>query len=76
MIPVSSFVTPYLMEPLLDMMGLRGCLFYGFWKAIELGGTAQVGYTFLWVMSLSSPCCLMSLSLAIREFLSLVVGSL
>ena len=39
----SSLATPYVMDPLLETMGLRGCLLCGFGEAIELGWTALVG---------------------------------
>ena len=39
----SSLATPYVMDLLLDTMGLRGCLFYGFGAGHRIWGTALVG---------------------------------
>ena len=32
MMPANTFATPYVMEPLLDTMSLRGCQPYEFWE--------------------------------------------
>ena len=39
-----------------------------FGEAIKLGGTALVGYTFLFIGSLSPPVCLLYLSVLISWF--------
>ena len=52
------------MEPLLDMMGLRGAHLMNFGKAIKLGGTALVGYNLPYLESLNPPVCLKSLRLS------------
>ena len=64
------------MEPLLDTMGLRGANFVYFGEAIKLGGTALVGYSFLYFESLTPPDCFMSISVCMSLFLNLEVGSL
>ena len=53
-----------------------GANFVDFGKALNLGGTALVGYSFLSFWSLSPPVCFMSLSVCISLFFILVVGSL
>ena len=47
-----------------------------FGKAINLGGAALVGYSFLYFESLMPPHCFMSFSVCMGLFLSLDVGSL
>ena len=64
------------MEPLLDTMGLRGCQLYEFWEGHRIWGNCMVGYNCLYLVSLRSPVCLMSLSIVIRLFFRLLVGSL
>ena len=62
MMCASSLATPYVMDPLLETMGLKGCTcFVNFGKAIEFGGTALVGYNCLYLWVLRPPVCLMSL---------------
>ena len=39
----SSLATPYVMDPLLETMGLRGCLFYGFWAGHRTWGDCTGG---------------------------------
>ena len=46
-----------------------------FGKAIELGGTALVGYSCLYLEMLRAPVCFMSLRIDISLFLRLLVGS-
>ena len=41
-----------------------------------MGGTVLVGYTFLYVKSLSPPVCLMSLRVLMSWFLNLVLRSM
>ena len=65
------------MQPLLDTMGLRGGTnFVNYGKAIELWGTALVGYNCLYLVLLRPPVCLMSMRICINLILSLFVGSL
>ena len=47
-----------------------------FGEAIQLGGTALVGYSFLNFESLIPPVCFMSFNVCISLFLCLDVGSL
>ena len=44
-------------------------------KAIELGGTALVGYNCLYLLVLRPPVCFMSLGRVMSLFLSWLVGS-
>ena len=46
-----------------------------FGKAIELGGTALVGYGCLYLLVLRPPVCFMSLSKVMSLFLRWLVGS-
>ena len=58
----SSLATPYVMDPLLENNGSKGCTcFMNFGKAIEFRGTALVGYNCLYMLVLRPPVCLMSL---------------
>ena len=47
-----------------------------FGEAIKCWGTALVGYSCLYLLLLSPPVCLMSLSMEMSLFLSWLVGSL
>ena len=47
-----------------------------FGEAIKLGGTALVGYSFLYFESLIPPDCFISFGVCMSFFLSLEVGSL
>ena len=61
------------MEPLLDMMGLRRLpVLWILGNHRTWGGKHRLGIIYLYIMSLSPPCCLMALSLVMSEFLNLV----
>ena len=54
----------------------EGANFVDFGQAIKLGGTALMGYSFLFFWLLSPSVCFMSLGVCMSLILSLVVGSL
>ena len=73
----SSLATPYVTEPWLDTMGLRGMFFL--WilgSPYSLGKIAPVGYIFLYVWSSSLPSVFILLRMLINPFFCLLVGSI
>ena len=72
----NSLRVPYVMDPLLEMMGLRGvpdlCILG---RLYNLGATTLVGYSLLYLLSKGPPWVLMSLSVWASLFLSILVGS-
>ena len=66
----------YEMDILLETMSLRVmpdlCILD---KLLDLGVTAMVGYSLFYLMSISPTCVLMSLSVCLSLFFSLLVGS-
>ena len=71
MMYASSFATPFVMETLLDTMGLRGCQHCVFWGGHKIWGTALVGYSFLYFESLIPPDSFISFNVCMSLFLSL-----
>ena len=68
--------TPYVMDTLLETMGLNGCQTYVFWVNHRNWGQHHLLDTvFLYLLSLSPPWVLMSPRVWASLFLSLLVGS-
>ena len=71
----NSMATPYVTEPLLETVDLRGLFLCIFGSPYGFGELAPVGYIFLFVMSSLPDSVLVLLKMLISLFFCLLVGS-